>query len=42
MGWFGKSNYEKHEEELSDTLNTILEEELEISELRDLCRNLIG
>jgi hypothetical protein len=42
MGWFGKSKYEKHEEELSDTLGTILEEELEISEFRELCRNLIG
>jgi hypothetical protein len=42
MGWFGKSKYEKHEEKLSETLSTILEEELEISEFRELCRNLIG
>jgi len=42
MGWFGKSKYEKHEEKLSETLGTILEEELEISEFRELCRNLIG
>ena len=42
MGCFGKSKYEKHEEKLSETLGTILEEELEISEFRELCRNLIG
>ena len=42
MGWFGKSDFEKHEENLSDTLNEILEQELEISELRKLCNDLIG
>ncbi len=42
MGWFGKSDYEKHEEKLSDKLNEILEQELEISELRKLCNDLIG
>jgi len=42
MGWFGKNNYEKHEEKLSETLGEILEQELEISELRKLCNDLIG
>ncbi len=42
MGWFGKSEYEKHEEKLSETLGSILEDELEVSELRKLCNDLIG
>ena len=42
MGWFGKSDFEKHEEKLSETLGVILEQELEVSELRKLCNDLIG
>jgi len=42
MGWFGKSKYEKHEESLEKTLDSILKEELEISEWKQLCKNLIG
>jgi hypothetical protein len=42
MGWFGKNDYEKHEEKLAETLGTILEDELEVSELRKLCNDLIG
>ncbi len=42
MGWFGKSTYEKHEESLEKTIDTILKEELEISEWKQLCKNLIG
>ena len=42
MGWFGKSDYEKHEEKLAETLGAILEDELEVSELRKLCNDLIG
>jgi hypothetical protein len=42
MGWFGKSKYEKHEESLVKTLDQILKEELEISEWKELCKNLIG
>ena len=42
MGFFGKSKYEKHEENLSETLADILENELEVSELKSICRNLVG
>ncbi len=42
MGWFGKNDYEKHEEKLDETLGVILEQELEISELRKLCNDMIG
>jgi len=42
MGWFGKSDYEKDEEKLSEILGAILEDELEVSELRTLCNDLIG
>ena len=41
MGWFGKNNYEKHAEKLDKKLGKILEE-MEIPELKDLCKNLIG
>ena len=42
MGFFGKSKYEKHEENLSKTLADILENELEVSELKSICRDLVG
>jgi len=42
MGFFGKSKYEKHEENLSETLTAILEDELEVSELKSICRDLVG
>jgi len=42
MGWFGKSDFEKHDESLGKKLETILLREIEIPELRTLCKNLIG
>ena len=42
MGLFGKSDYEKREENFAKTLGAILENELEASDLRNLCRELIG
>jgi len=42
MGWFGKSKYEKHAEKLEKKLDVILQEEMEIQEMRALCKNLIG
>jgi len=42
MGFFGKSKYEKHEEKLSETLCDILHDELEVSELKSICRDLVG
>ena len=42
MGFFGKSKYEKHEEKLSETLSAILHDELEVSELKSICRDLVG
>ena len=42
MGFFGKSKYEKHEEKLSETLADILQDELEVSELKSICRDLVG
>lgn len=42
MGWFGKSKYEKHAEKLEKKLDRILQEEMEIPALRELCKNLIG
>ena len=42
MGFFGKSKYEKHEEKLSETLSDILQDELEVSELKSVCRDLVG
>jgi hypothetical protein len=42
MGFFGKSKYEKHEEKLSETLSVILNDELEVSELKSICRDLVG
>ena len=42
MGFFGKSKYEKHEEKLSETLTDMLQDELEVSELKSICRDLVG
>ena len=42
MGWFGKSKYEKHEEELANTISSIIKEELDIPQLKQLCKNVIG
>ena len=42
MGFFGKSKYEKHEENLSETLTDILENELEVLELKSICIDLVG
>jgi len=41
MGWFGKSNYEKHEKKLDKKTGKIIKK-LEIPDLRVLCKNLIG
>ena len=41
MGWFGKSTYEKYLEKVEKKATKILQE-MEIPELKELCKNLIG